>query len=289
MIREEAELTQIPTRGPSFGVRSGGTLLTLVLDHPVTCQPPASPEPWPKVSVVIPTLNEAAQSAARLRAAAGRTCTRSSSSTATRSTTRSRSPASCGPDVRVVTQTRRGKGNALACGFAAATGDIIVMLDADGSADPAEIPQFVEALARRRRLREGHAVRRRRRQQRHHPAAPARQPRARPASSTCSSAPATPTSATATTPSGGTTSRCSAWTRTDVPARPAAAELWGDGFEIETLINIRVAQAGLEVAEVPSFEHARIHGASNLNAVATAGACCAPSSPSATTTTMSKG
>ena len=31
-------------------------------------------------------------------------------------------------------QTRRGKGNALACGFEAATGDIIVMFDADGSA-----------------------------------------------------------------------------------------------------------------------------------------------------------
>ena len=43
-------------------------------------------------------------------------------------------------------QDGRGKGNALACGFAAATGDIIVMLDADGSTDPAEIPLFVAAL-----------------------------------------------------------------------------------------------------------------------------------------------
>src|ERR1700674_1854904 len=50
------------------------------------------------------------------------------------------------PDVRVVLQDGRGKGNALACGFAAASGDIIVMLDADGSTDPAEIPMFVEAL-----------------------------------------------------------------------------------------------------------------------------------------------
>ena len=45
-----------------------------------------------------------------------------------------------------VTQTRTGKGNALACGFAVATGDIIAMIDADGSADPSEIPQFVKAL-----------------------------------------------------------------------------------------------------------------------------------------------
>ena len=44
------------------------------------------------------------------------------------------------PDVRVVAQTRQGKGNALACGFAAATGDIIAMVDADGSADPARSP-----------------------------------------------------------------------------------------------------------------------------------------------------
>jgi len=39
---------------------------------------------------------------------------------------------------------------------------------------------------------------------------------------------------------------------------------WGDGFEIETLINIRVAVAGLTVTEVPSFERPRIHGVSNL-------------------------
>jgi glycosyltransferase involved in cell wall biosynthesis len=50
------------------------------------------------------------------------------------------------PDVVVVQQTRTGKGNALACGFAACTGDIIVMIDADGSTDPAEIPLFVAKL-----------------------------------------------------------------------------------------------------------------------------------------------
>ena len=45
----------------------------------------------------------------------------------------------------------------------------------------------------------------------------------------------------------------------------------GDGFEVETLINIRVALVGLTVTEVASFEHSRIHGVSNLNAVVTAG------------------
>ena len=42
--------------------------------------------------------------------------------------------------------------------------------------------------------------------------------------------------------------------------------LWGDGFEVETLIVIRATVAGLAVVEVPSFERSRIHGVSNLNA-----------------------
>ncbi len=42
---------------------------------------------------------------------------------------------------------------------------------------------------------------------------------------------------------------------------------WGDGFEVETLINVRIAKAGLEVVEVPSFERDRVYGTSNLNAV----------------------
>ena len=50
------------------------------------------------------------------------------------------------PDIKIIHQGRRGKGNALACGFAEVTGDIIVTLDADGSADPDEIATFVAAL-----------------------------------------------------------------------------------------------------------------------------------------------
>jgi glycosyltransferase involved in cell wall biosynthesis len=50
------------------------------------------------------------------------------------------------PDAVTIIQNRRGKGSALACGFAAATGDIVAMMDADGSADPSEIPRFVTAL-----------------------------------------------------------------------------------------------------------------------------------------------
>ena len=50
------------------------------------------------------------------------------------------------PSTRVIMQDGKGKGNALACGFAAARGDIIVMIDADGSTDPEEIPAYVQAL-----------------------------------------------------------------------------------------------------------------------------------------------
>jgi len=42
--------------------------------------------------------------------------------------------------------------------------------------------------------------------------------------------------------------------------------LWGDGFEIETLIAVRAAKAGMRIAEVPSLEKSRVHGRSNLNA-----------------------
>src|SRR5690242_14018655 len=50
------------------------------------------------------------------------------------------------PNIRIIEQEGRGKGDAMRVGFAACTQEIIVMLDADGSADPAEIPAFVDAL-----------------------------------------------------------------------------------------------------------------------------------------------
>jgi hypothetical protein len=39
------------------------------------------------------------------------------------------------------------------------------------------------------------------------------------------------------------------------------------GFEIETLMNIRAARAGLRVQEIPSHEHRRLYGVSNLRVV----------------------
>ena len=50
------------------------------------------------------------------------------------------------PDARLVRPARPGLGNALACGIAAARGDVVVTLNGDGSTDPAEVPRFVAAL-----------------------------------------------------------------------------------------------------------------------------------------------
>ncbi|MFJ9665085.1 glycosyltransferase family 2 protein [Streptomyces sp. NPDC101219] len=52
----------------------------------------------------------------------------------------------CLPEVRSVPQSGPGKGNALRTGFDAAEGDYIVMLDADGSMAPAEIPHYLHFL-----------------------------------------------------------------------------------------------------------------------------------------------
>ncbi|MGC9541906.1 glycosyltransferase family 2 protein [Streptomyces sp. UG1] len=52
----------------------------------------------------------------------------------------------CLPGVRSVPQSGPGKGNALRTGFRSATGDYIVMMDADGSMSPTEIPHFLHFL-----------------------------------------------------------------------------------------------------------------------------------------------
>lgn len=50
------------------------------------------------------------------------------------------------PSIQIVEQEGKGKGAALRSGVKAATGDILVFLDADGSTDPREMPAFVGAL-----------------------------------------------------------------------------------------------------------------------------------------------
>lgn len=48
------------------------------------------------------------------------------------------------PDIKVLQQTGFGKGNAISSGVQAATGDYFLVLDADGSQLPEEIPMYME-------------------------------------------------------------------------------------------------------------------------------------------------
>jgi glycosyltransferase involved in cell wall biosynthesis len=220
--------------------------------------------PWPRVSVVIPTLNEARNLPyvfSRLPADVHEVIVVDGHSVDdTIAVARQ-----LRPDVRVVRQTRRGKGNALACGFKAATGDVIAMVDADGSADPGEIPKFVRALlsgadfAKGTRFAAGGGstdITRLRRLGNRMLGAVVNLSHGTHYSDLCYGFNVF-------------------WQRhvpvlgldtTSPPAPNGDGRLWGDGFEIETLIHIRIAQQGLRVAEVPSFEHPRIYGVSNLDA-----------------------
>lgn len=153
------------------------------------------------------------------------------------------------PDIKVVEESTKGKGAALRKGFAAATGDIIVMLDADGSTDPQEIPIFVGALlagadfVKGSRFMQG----------------------------------AGSSDMTFLRRLGnwgfvlmsrllfGTSysDLCYGYSAFWRHVLPVLA-LDADGFEIETLMNIRAFQAGFHVTEVASFEFDRIHGTSRL-------------------------
>ena len=154
------------------------------------------------------------------------------------------------PDIRVVLQDRRGKGNALACGFAAASGDIIVMLDADGSTDPNEIPQFVAALlagsdfAKGSRYTDGGATR-----------------DITPLRAAGNRALALAVNTLFRTRYSDLCYGYNAFWRHCLPYMNVTC----DGFEVETLIHVRIARAGLTVTEVGSIEHARLHGESKLN------------------------
>jgi glycosyltransferase involved in cell wall biosynthesis len=164
------------------------------------------------------------------------------------------------PSARVIAQTRKGKGNALACGFAAVTGDIIVMIDADGSTDPGEIPSFVAALTAGADFAKG---------SRFAPGA--------------GSSDITPLRRLGNRALGMVVNAMFGTRYSDLcygynafwskhlpafglsPDSPGQRPVWGDGFEIETMLNLRAAKAGLTIAEVPSFEHDRVYGTSNLN------------------------
>jgi glycosyltransferase involved in cell wall biosynthesis len=156
------------------------------------------------------------------------------------------------PDIRILTQSGRGKGNAMAEGFAACTGEIIVALDADGSTDPAEIPRFVSALCNGADFVKGSRFAQ--------GGLSTDITRARSLGNRLLGAFVNTLYGTHYTDLcygyNAFWARCLPYLRVDC-----------DGFEVETLINVRIAKAGLIVHEVPSFEQVRLHGESNLNTV----------------------
>ncbi len=154
-------------------------------------------------------------------------------------------------DVVVIQQDGRGKGDALSCGFAAAKGDIIVMLDADGSTDPAEIPRFVAALRTGADFAKGTRF-----------------------AMGGGSADITRLRRAGNRMLGGLVNRLWGVQYTDLCYgynafwRSCLPELHVDcnGFEVETLLNIKAARRRLRIVEVPSYEANRMSGASNLSA-----------------------
>jgi len=153
------------------------------------------------------------------------------------------------PAIKITKQTGKGKGNALQCGLAASTGDIIVMMDADGSTDPKEIPHFVQAILLGADLAKGSRF----------------------------LSPGGSADITRLRRFGNHMLRMIVnWLFqthfTDLCYGYIACwqgsldfiELDSSGFEIETQIILRARKANLKIVEVPSYEHLRLHGASHL-------------------------
>ncbi len=50
------------------------------------------------------------------------------------------------PSIKIVMEQKKGKGAAMYAGYQAASGDILIVMDADGSNDPREIPRYIKPL-----------------------------------------------------------------------------------------------------------------------------------------------
>jgi glycosyltransferase involved in cell wall biosynthesis len=221
---------------------------SIVADHPAHFE---SGFALPRVSVIIPTLNEAKNLPWLLpRVPAwvheviivdGR-----STDNTVEVARRLRS------DVRIVLERRRGKGAAVRAGFAAATGDIVVMLDADCSMAPEEIIFFVGALMSGADFVKGSRF---------------LQGGGTDDMSLFRMLGNWGLTQTVRLLYGGSFSDLcygyiAFWSR-NTPLFACDC----DGFEIETLINIRALKNRLKIVEVASFEWPRVSGTSNLRAI----------------------
>jgi glycosyltransferase involved in cell wall biosynthesis len=164
----------------------------------------------------------------------------------------------CRPDLKVVYQDGVGKGNALRAGILTASGELIIMMDADGSMTPDEIPRIVYFLENGYDFVKGSRfmggggsldiTRFRRIGNR-----------------------ALMTMVNAIY-KGGLTDLCYGFCgfhRRYIEF----LDLTAPGFEVETQMTISAVRAGLRIAEVPSLELPRRHGRSNLRAISDGTRC----------------
>ena len=167
---------------------------------------------------------------------------------------------------KVLRQRSRGKGAALSLGFAMATCDLVAIIDADGSMDPAELKDFLNMFPQAEIVK----------------------------GSRSKKMGGTSADLTIFRDIGNRvlTKLCNFWFKenwTDlaygyaVVDRKALGKLglssydemgsvfghksYGQGFEIEALIFCRSSKWGFRVLEVASAEHKRISGSSNLRAI----------------------
>ena len=220
---------------------------------PARSFPPIVIVPFPRVSVVIPVLNEGRNICSVLEGIPSdifEVIVVDGQSTDDTVAIARACAAEYGLPLRVVQQPRRGKGDALIHGFAHCGGDIIVTLDGDGSTDAAEIPRFISALRAGAELAKGSRF------------APGG-----------GSADITPLRRWGNRVLTALVNKLYRTDYTDLCYGYnafwrdclAPLDLTCDGFEVETLLNVRAARRALVVAEVPSVEARRIHGASNLH------------------------
>jgi len=133
----------------------GGRILALanfVLARPI--DEPETARGNPTVSVVVPARNEAGNVdaiLARIPQMGGGTeivFVEGHSSDDTHGTIERALAAAPGLNARLFRQTGRGKGDAVRLGFGEARGDILMILDADLTVPPEDLPRFFDAISR---------------------------------------------------------------------------------------------------------------------------------------------
>ena len=238
-------------------------LATAVISEPTTITPAAAdtvaiipeqrmarPKPQPTVTVVVPAMNEAPNIGwviSRIPDYVNEILVVDGYSTDdTVAVARA-----ARPNVKVIQQRGSGKGAAMRTGFEAAMGDYVVVLDADGSMEPAEIDYYVMALEQGYDLVKGS--------------------RALPGSGSLDLTRIRRLGNSALVRSVNMlwgsrfTDLCYGYLAFRKDKLDDLA-LSSRGFEIETEIAIHAIKAGLKIAEVPSVELLRQHGVSNLSA-----------------------